>query len=72
MDQTKVNTSLDLSSHNLNNSSSKQKFSFPKADRFRYSNQSIKFIENVVVILTIKFQSANLKEQLLLAMERGI
>ena len=28
---------LDLSSHNLNNSSSKQKFSFPKASRFESS-----------------------------------
>lgn len=28
---------LDLSNHNLNNSSSKQKFSFPKADRFSYT-----------------------------------
>ena len=28
---------LDLSSHNLNNSSSKQKFSFPKAGRFSYN-----------------------------------
>ena len=31
---------LDLSNHNLNNSSSKQKFSFPKADRFKY-NKSV-------------------------------
>jgi hypothetical protein len=35
--------SLDLSTHNLNNSSSKQKFLFPKANRFDNS----KFLYNV-------------------------
>lgn len=35
--QSKNSIALDLSSHNLNNSSSKQKFSFPKATRFENS-----------------------------------
>lgn len=35
---------LDLSHHNLNNSSSKQKFSFPKASRFSLSKSMYKYI----------------------------
>lgn len=32
---------LDVSNHSLNTSSSKQKFSFPKTQRFRDNNKSL-------------------------------
>lgn len=48
--------SLDLSNHNLNNSSSKQKFSFPKASRFD-SSRFLYFFHHADAIRFIKCQA---------------
>lgn len=59
---------LDLSNHNLNNSSSKQRFSFPKASRF-YSSKLLYFFPHIDVIRFIKFPLEGQEEQLPLVME---
>lgn len=45
---------LDVSNHSLNTSSSKQKFSFPKTQRFRDNNKSLYVLDHSVVIASIK------------------
>lgn len=61
----------DLSSHNLNNSSSKQKFSFPKASRFEQSRFGYLFFYQDVIRF-IKYQPQSQAELLLLAMAARI
>ncbi len=46
---------LDLSGHLLNNSSSKQKFSFPKTERFRMQQKILYLTNHIDAIATIKY-----------------
>lgn len=48
---------LDLSAHLLNNSTSKQKFSFPKTERFRMQQKILYPIPHIDVIATTKSQA---------------
>lgn len=46
---------LDTSNHILNNSTSKQKFSFPKTQRFGQGSKTLYFQFNSDVIVTTKY-----------------
>lgn len=65
-----LNTSLalDQSNHNLNNSSSKQKFSFPKASRFDLSKSMYKNYNFSDVIHIMMFHHHAMADQPLLGM----
>lgn len=60
---------LDLSNHNLNNSSSKQKFSFPKASRFNLSKSMYNLHTILVVIPSTMFLRLKMADQHHLATE---
>lgn len=49
-------TDLDTSNHSLNNSSSKQKFSFPKTDRFRMQGKILYILSHSDAIVSMRYQ----------------
>ena len=57
-------TDLDTSNHSLNNSSSKQKFSFPKTDRFRMQHKILYTLLHLDVIVSMTFLILEQAEQL--------
>jgi hypothetical protein len=61
-------TDLDTSNHSLNTSTSKQKFSFPKTDRFRMHGKILYTIIDVDVIVSMIFPLLVQAGPLLLAM----